>query len=129
MSTITVNHASIRATYASDIIVVDGIGVMSAVGPVNLENDQTPLPEGIEAQTRLVLTNMEAMARAAGMSRDNVIAVRVHMVDIERLFDRMNAAYLDFFPPHRKPVRSVIGCVQLPRGAQIEMEFTFSENI
>ncbi len=129
METIVVNPASARAKIASDLVFANGMAMTSAIGPVNLDNDRTPLPEGIEAQTRKVLANLETLLTAAGLSRDNVVAVRVYLVEAPRLLERMNAAYVGFFAPDRMPVRSLIGASYLTRGAQVEMDFVLSRQI
>jgi enamine deaminase RidA (YjgF/YER057c/UK114 family) len=126
MRTITINGASVRAKIASDLLLVNGWGITSALGPVDLENDRTPLPEGVEAQTKKILSNLETILRAAGLSRDNVVAVRVYLVEAPRLLERMNAAYVGFFPADRLPVRSLVGATYLTRGAQVEMDFVLS---
>jgi 2-iminobutanoate/2-iminopropanoate deaminase len=112
-----------RAKYASDIVVAGSWGFISGLGPIDLDDDRTPLPEGIERQTRKVLANLEALLRAAGLHKDNVVSVRVSLVEYPRLYERMNAAYLGFFDPGRLPARSVVGVGHLTRGAQIEMDF------
>ena len=112
-----------RARYASDIVLAGGWGVIAGLGPIDLEDDSAPLPEGIERQTKKILANLEILLRAAGLGREHVVSVRVSLVEFARLCERMNAAYADFFPPDRLPARSVVGVSQLTRGAQVEMDF------
>jgi enamine deaminase RidA (YjgF/YER057c/UK114 family) len=126
MNVITINERSARARLASDIVLVNGWGIISGLGPVDLENDRIPLPEGIEGQTKKILANLEVLLKAAGMGRENVVAVRVFLVEVPRLLARMNAAYEGFFAADRLPARSVIGVAHLTRGSQIEMEFILS---
>jgi enamine deaminase RidA (YjgF/YER057c/UK114 family) len=92
--------------------------------PIDPANDRTPLPEQVEAQTRKVLANFEAIAKARGLSREQVVAVRIALVDLPRLEERMETAYAGFFAAGRLPSRSVIGVAALPRGALIAMDFT-----
>ena len=112
-----------RAKYASDIVLAGGWGSISGLGPVDLDDDRVPLPEGIERQTRKILANLDILLGKAGLGRENVVAVRVSLVELPRLYDRMNNAYLGFFPPDRLPARSVVGVAHLTRGAQVEMDF------
>ena len=126
MDAITINHQSARARIASDIVTANGWAITSGLGPVDLENDRVPLPEGVEAQTRKVLSNLETILQAAGLTRDNVVAVRVYLVEAPRLLERMNAAYVGFFPADRLPARSMVGATYLTRGAQVEMDFVLS---
>lgn len=129
MNVITVNQQSVRARHASDIVLVNGWGLTSGLGPVDLENDRTPLPEGIERQTAKVLSNLETLLKAAGLGRENVVAVRVYLVDAPRLLERFNAAYAGFFASDRMPVRTVIGVNHLTRGSQIEMDFVLCSQV
>ena len=129
MNVITINERSARASLASDIVLVNGWGIISGLGPIDLKNDRVPLPEGIEAQTKKVLANLETLLKAAGMGRENVVAVRVFLVEAPRLLARMNAAYVGFFAADRLPARSVAGVSYLTRGSQIEMEFTLSTEV
>jgi 2-iminobutanoate/2-iminopropanoate deaminase len=129
MNIFTVNQHSARARVGSDLVLVNGWGITSGLGPVDLENDRVPLPEGIESQTRKVLSNLETLLKASGLARENVVAVRVHLVEVPRLLERMNSAYVGFFPAERMPARSVIGANHLTRGAQVEMEFILSTQV
>jgi 2-iminobutanoate/2-iminopropanoate deaminase len=129
MDVITVNQQSNRARVGSDIVLVNGWGITSGLGPVALENDRTPLPEGIERQTAKILSNLETLLKAAGLGRENVVAVRVYLVDAPRLLERLNAAYGGFFPAERMPARTVIGVNYLTRGSQVEMDFVLCSQV
>jgi enamine deaminase RidA (YjgF/YER057c/UK114 family) len=115
-----------RAALASDIVLVNGWGFLSGVSPVDLADDGVPLPEGVERQTRKIFANLEAMLRKAGLARENVVSVRVSLVELPRLYERMNEAYAGFFAAERLPARSVVGVSHLPRGAQVAMDFVLS---
>ena len=129
MNVITVNQQSNRARLGSDIVLVNGWGITSGLGPVDLENDRAPLPEGIERQTAKVLSNLETLLQAAGLGRENVVAVRVYLVDAPRLLERLNAAYTGFFATDRLPARTVIGVNHLTRGSQVEMDFVLCSQV
>jgi enamine deaminase RidA (YjgF/YER057c/UK114 family) len=123
MNVFTVNESSTRASVGSDLVLLNGWGMTSGIGPVDLENDRTPLPEGVEKQTKKILANLETILRAAGLGRENVVAVKVYLVETPRLLERMNSAYVGFFPADRMPARTVAGVSHLTRGAQVEMDF------
>jgi 2-iminobutanoate/2-iminopropanoate deaminase len=129
MNAVTINDKSVRARIGSDIILSNGWAMTSALGPVDLENDRTPLPEGVEAQTRKILSNLEIVLRAVGLTRDNVVAVRVYLVEAPRLLERFNSAYIGFFQADRLPARSLIGVAYLTRGAQVEMDFVLNSQV
>jgi len=52
--------------------------------------------------------------------------VRVSLVELPRLYERMNEAYAGFFAADTLPARSVVGVSHLPRGAQVAMDFVLS---
>ena len=74
----------------------------------------------IEDQTRQVLSNVDAVLRAAGSSLDRVVKMSVFMTDLAD-FQAMNGVYAEFFPSN-PPARSAVQVVALPLGVQIEME-------
>ena len=116
-----------RAQYASDLVLVNGLGFLSGIGPVDLDNEKAPLPEGIEAQTRRIFQNLDKILAAVGLDRRHVVTVRVHLVEFPRLYERMNAVYAGNFPEGALPARTCVGVSHLTRGAQIEMDFVVSE--
>lgn len=113
-----------RASYASEMVLAEGWGIIAGVLPIDLGHDRTPLPEQIEAQTRQVLANLETILKSRNLSKDAVVAVRVALVDLPRLEERMESAYAGFFAVDRLPARSVIGVAHLPRGALVAMDFS-----
>jgi 2-iminobutanoate/2-iminopropanoate deaminase len=112
-----------RARFASELVLASGWGFICGLGPIDLADDRVPLPEGVERQTKKILANLETLLGAAGLGIENVVSVRVSLVEYPRLYERMNAAYLGFFDPDRLPARSVVGVGHLTRGAQVEMDF------
>jgi 2-iminobutanoate/2-iminopropanoate deaminase len=126
MPRIAADPGAARAALASDIVLVNGWGFLGGVLPVDLADDRVPLPEGVERQTRKIFANLEALLQPAGLARDNVVSVRVSLVEFPRLYDRMNDAYAGFFAADRLPARSCVGVSHLPRGAQVAMEFVLS---
>ena len=120
---IATNKAAARARLSSDLVLFEGWGFVAGQQAIDLDNDRTPLPEQVEAQTRKVLTNLETILGAAGLSKDDVVAVRIALVDLPRLYERMNTAYEGFFRPDRLPARTCTGVSHLPRGALVAMDF------
>lgn len=119
---IAARTGSARARYASELVMIDGIGILSGVAPINLDDDTIALPEMVEEQTRGVLANVEKILQANGMTRDNVVSVRIHLTEYKRFYERMNIAYAGFFAAGRLPARSCVGVSHLTRGALIEMD-------
>jgi len=126
MPRIPADPGTARAALASDIVLVDGWGFLSGLLPIDLADDRVPLPEGVERQTRKIFANLEVLLQKAGLGRENVVSVRVSLVELPRLYERMNDAYAGFFTHGRLPARSCAGVSHLPRGAQIAMDFVLS---
>lgn len=120
---VNISANSARNALASDVVVAGDLAFVSGVRPVDLNNDRTPLPEKVEAQVDKVFANLDVMLQAAGLARGNIVSVRVYLIDFERLFDRMNNAYLRHMGAGALPARTCVGVSKLTRGAQVEMEF------
>ncbi|MBJ3774510.1 RidA family protein [Acuticoccus mangrovi] len=93
-------------------------GFVFVSGQVPVAEDGT-IPEGIEAQTMLVLDKLKTLVEAAGSSMDNVVKTTVFLTDIED-FAGMNAVYASVFASE-PPARSTIRC-DLAVDALVEIE-------
>ena len=100
-------------------IAADGFVFTAGQVPINPASGKVEA-ETIEDQTRQVLTNIDAVLRAAGSSLDRVVKMTVFMTDLAD-FQAMNGVYAEFFPSN-PPARSAVQVVALPLGVQIEME-------
>jgi len=129
MPRIAANPGTARAALASDIVLVNGWGFLCGLLPTDLDDDRVPLPEGIERQTRKIFANLEVLLQKAGLGKENVVSVRVSLVEFPRLYERMNDAYAGFFAPDRLPARSCVGVSHLPRSAQVAMDFVLSATL
>lgn len=74
----------------------------------------------IQAQTRRVLQNVQAVLEAAGASLANVVKVTVFLLDMGN-FKAMNEVYAEFFTEN-PPARSAVQAAALPLGVDIEIE-------
>ncbi len=120
---ITVAPDSARSVLASDVVVAGELAFISGVRGVDLTNDRMPLAEKVEAQTQKIFANLDVVLQAAGLTRQHVVSVKVYLIDFERLFERMNKAYLGCMGTAPLPARTCVGVTQLTRGAQVEMDF------
>jgi 2-iminobutanoate/2-iminopropanoate deaminase len=100
-------------------ITADGFVFTAGQIPINPASGKVEATT-IEDQTRQVLTNVDAVLRAAGSSLDRVVKMTVFMTDLAD-FQAMNGVYAKFFPSN-PPARSAVQVVALPLGVQIEME-------
>jgi 2-iminobutanoate/2-iminopropanoate deaminase len=93
-------------------------GLIFVSGQVPREPLTGLVPNGIEAQTRLALKNVQAIVEAAGGSMNDVVKVTAHLVDLA-LFDEFNRIYSEFFV-EPFPARTTVGS-QL-RGVLVEID-------
>ena len=76
--------------------------------------------EGIEAQAKQALTNLQNVLAAAGLGMKNVIKTTVFLADLKD-FPTVNAVYESFFlAPF--PARSCVQVAGIPKGALVEIE-------
>ncbi len=90
-------------------------------GQIPLDPQTGVLVEGdIQAQTRRVFANIQAVLEEAGMTFANVIKTTVFLADIAD-FAAMNEVYAEYFAePY--PARSAVQIAALPKGAGVEIE-------
>jgi len=100
-------------------IATDGFVFTAGQIPVNPATGKIEA-ETIEDQTRQVLSNVDAVLRAAGSGLHRIVKMTVFMTDLGD-FQAMNGVYAEFFPSD-PPARSAVQVVALPLGVQIEME-------
>jgi len=86
-----------------------------------IAND-APYPQGIEAQTRQVLANLQRVLVGCDLGLEHVLAVRIFLTHFEEDYEAMNRLYAEYFPPHRRPARTCVGVTALARGARIEID-------
>ena len=89
-------------------------------GQIPLRPDGT-LEEGdVRAQTRQVLTNLQAVLEAGGSSLAGVVKCTCFLLDMND-FAAMNEVYAEFFGSE-PPARSAVQVARLPRDVKIEIE-------
>ena len=76
----------------------------------------------IEAETRQVLQNLEAVLEKAGASRSDVVKATVYLTDMNE-FSKMNQVYAEFFEGLVPPARATVQVAALPKGAKVEIDF------
>ena len=93
-------------------------------GQLGLDPETGTLPEGVDAQTKQSLKNIDAILAEAGYSREDVIKTTVFIVNMSD-FGTVNKIYAEFFGEH-KPARSCVEVSALPKGGLVEIEVTAS---
>jgi 2-iminobutanoate/2-iminopropanoate deaminase len=100
----------------------DGWLFITGQMPTDPQDDDIPLPEGVEAQTRRVMENLKVVLAGCGSELDRVVSARVYLMHFERDYAAMNAVYKSYFAPGRLPARTCIGVTGLARGALVEID-------
>ncbi|HEX2941674.1 MAG TPA: RidA family protein [Rhodopila sp.] len=80
------------------------------------------LPDGIEAQTHNVMSNLQTVLTGIGLGLENVVMVRIYLAHFETDYAPMNAVYGRYFPDGRRPARTCIGTTGLAYNARIEID-------
>lgn len=106
----------------SHIVEVDGWCFLTGQMPTWPDDPDKPLPEGIEAQTRRVMDNLEIVLKGAGLDLSHVVQARVYLRDFDRDYAAMNDAYRSYFPQDRLPARTCIGVTGMAVGALVEID-------
>ena len=116
---VTSPHAPAPGAYYSQAIASGDLLFCSGQIAIDPKTGQM-VEGGIEAETKQVLENLEAVLRAAGAGLADVVKTTVYLADFSE-FPAMNAVYVRAFPD-QPPARATVGVVALPRGAKIELE-------
>jgi 2-iminobutanoate/2-iminopropanoate deaminase len=89
-------------------------------GQTPLDPDNGTIPEGIVAQTKRGLMNVQAIVEASGCTMDDVVEVSVFLKDMND-FSAMNEVYKGFFDsPY--PARAAVEVSRLPLDVLVEIK-------
>jgi 2-iminobutanoate/2-iminopropanoate deaminase len=91
-----------------------------ASGQLGLDPASGNLQEGIEAQTRQALANIQAVLAEAGAGVENVVKTTIFLADMAH-FATVNGLYAQVFQ-HEPPARSTVQVAALPKGGLVEIE-------
>ena len=75
----------------------------------------------VEAETRQVLKNMEAVLKEAGATSHNVVRTTVFLADLGD-FAKVNALYAEYFDGPVSPARACVQVAALPKAARVEID-------
>ena len=97
-------------------------GIVYCSGQVAIDPASGALEQGdVKAQTRRVLSNLQAVLEAAGSGLPEVVKCTVYLRDMAH-FAAMNEVYATFFPGGEPPARATVEVSGLPRDAQVEID-------
>jgi 2-iminobutanoate/2-iminopropanoate deaminase len=103
----------------SQAIRANGFIFVSGQIPLNPATMQL-VEGGASEQTAQVLTNLEAVLKAAGSGLEKVVRTGVYLKDMND-FTAMNDVYERFFP-QSAPARSTVEVARLPKDVRVEID-------
>ena len=106
----------------SHAVEADGWVILTGQMPTVPGAPDAPLPEGIEAQTRQVMRNLEIVLNGLGLDLTDVVQCRCFLTEFERDYRAFNEAYKAFFKLDRLPARTTVGVTALAVGALVEVD-------
>ena len=86
--------------------------------------DTGKLEDGLEAQTRRMLSNIDAILNAAGCSAADIVKVTLLLADIRdfKVVDQIYAAWLPGLGITPLPARTAFAAASLPAGALVMLD-------
>lgn len=106
----------------SHAVEADGWILVTGQLATDPDDDTTPLPDGVEAQTVKTMENLKRVLAGLDLGFEHVLQARVFITEFERDYAAMNAVYARYFPDDRRPARTCIGVTGLARGALVEID-------
>lgn len=110
-----------QGTYSQAIRTGDLVFVTAQTGR---DPESGKLEEGLEAQTRRMLSNVEAILNAAGCTPADIVKVTLLLADIKD-FKEVDAIYSGWLPGQGVtawPARTAFAALSLPAGALVMLE-------
>jgi reactive intermediate/imine deaminase len=101
---------------------VDGWVFVTGQMPTLPGAPDSPLPVGIEAQTRRVMDNLVIVLAGIGLGLQHVVSARAYLTHFDEDYARFNAVYASYFAAALLPARSCIGVTALAKGARVEVD-------
>lgn len=81
------------------------------------------LPEGIEAQTSHVMSNLRTVLGGLGLGFEHVLVTRAYLTRFSQDYAAFNETYRSFFPVGQLPARTCVGVTGLAYDALVEVDF------
>jgi 2-iminobutanoate/2-iminopropanoate deaminase len=106
----------------SHVVELDGWLFLTGQLPIDPHDDDAPVPDGIEGQTRKTFENLKVILAGVGAGLEHIVAARVFLVDFPRHYEPMNRVYATYFAADALPARTCIGVTHLARGCLIEID-------
>ncbi len=89
--------------------------------PLDPSSGELKLFDGnVAEQTKLVMSNLEAVLKAEGLTFDSVIKTTIFLSDMSN-FGNVNEVYASYFGEY-KPARACVAVKTLPKNVDVEIE-------
>lgn len=96
-------------------------GFLFCSGQIAIDSKTNQLRLGpVQEQTRLILENIDAVLKSAGMGFKHVVKTTIYLTDMKD-FAAVNEVYGEVFG-EQFPARSTVEVSGLPKGAHVEIE-------
>lgn len=99
---------------------VDTGSMFFCSGQLGLDPETGELKDGLINQAKMSLANMDAVLKAAGYEKTDVVKTVVFIKDMND-FAAVNEVYAEYFGEH-KPARSCVEVGRLPKDGMVEIE-------
>lgn len=106
----------------SHAVEVDGWVVLTGQMPTVPGAPEAPLVQGVAAQTRQVMENLQTVLRGLALDLGDVVQCRCYLTEFERDYAVFNETYAAFFAADRLPARTTVGVTALAVGALVEID-------
>lgn len=106
----------------SHAVEADGWVFVTGQMPTDPASPDAPLPEGIAAQMRRVVENLELVLGGIGLGLEHAVMARIYLTNFERDYAGLNDIWPTFFAPGKLPARTTIGVTGLALGALVEID-------
>lgn len=113
------DHAPKAIGPYSQAIRVGSLLFCSGQVSINPQNQEVFLGD-IKTQTEMVLANVEAILKQAGLNFSNIVKTTIFLLDMAD-FATVNEIYGKRFPKD-PPARSTVAVAGLPKGVRVEIE-------
>lgn len=104
----------------SQAVQAGGFLFCSGQVPIDPKTGAVLASESVEVQTRLVMSNIEAVLTAAGVSWDAVVKTTIFLQSMAD-FGKVNEVYGNYFKAD-PPARSTVEVARLPKDVRVEIE-------
>ena len=120
---IAVNTSAAPAPVGPYNQAVQAAGLLFCSGQIALDPATGAMVGGgdVEAETRQVLRNLQAVLAEAGCSPAQVVRTTVFLADLGD-FAAVNAIYAEVFGQGVAPARACVQAAALPKGARVEID-------